>query len=87
MTYEEIGAQLGISISMVKKYLAIGLRHGTTAHVAGNELERKGGMPPMIAVGEASRAVIAGSGARNGGRSCSTAAGACCPARSPTPSR
>ena len=27
MTYEEIGAQLGISPSMVKKYLATGLRH------------------------------------------------------------
>ena len=27
MTYEEIGKQIGISASMVKKYLAIGLRH------------------------------------------------------------
>lgn len=27
MTYDEIAAQLGISSSMVKKYLAIGLRH------------------------------------------------------------
>jgi RNA polymerase sigma-70 factor (ECF subfamily) len=27
MTYEEIGARLGISPSMVKKYLGIGLRH------------------------------------------------------------
>jgi RNA polymerase sigma factor (sigma-70 family) len=27
MTYEEIGAQLDLSISMVKKYLAQGLRH------------------------------------------------------------
>lgn len=27
MTYEEIGAQIGISTSMVKKYLACGLRH------------------------------------------------------------
>jgi RNA polymerase sigma factor (sigma-70 family) len=27
MTYEEIGTRLGISTSMVKKYLALGLRH------------------------------------------------------------
>jgi RNA polymerase sigma-70 factor (ECF subfamily) len=27
MTYEEIGAQVGISTSMVKKYLAQGLQH------------------------------------------------------------
>lgn len=47
--------------------VAVGLRQQTIAHVAGNELVRTGGKPPMIAVGEESKAVIAGNTIRGGG--------------------
>jgi nitrous oxidase accessory protein NosD len=47
--------------------VAIGVRHGATAHILENELVRTDGMPPMIAVRENSTAVIRENIIRGGG--------------------
>jgi len=39
--------------------VAIGVRNGSQVQIIGNELSRTGGMPPMIAIQEESRALIA----------------------------
>jgi hypothetical protein len=49
------------------KLVAIGVRNGSDVRIAGNQLERTGGMPPMIAVREDSSAVITGNTIKGGG--------------------
>lgn len=47
--------------------VAIGVRHGSAARIAGNTLLRTGGMPPMIAIREGSRATVEDNVIRGGG--------------------
>lgn len=47
--------------------VAIGLRFGSVAYIMDNELVRTGGMPPVIAVREASSALIVGNTIKGGG--------------------
>lgn len=47
--------------------VAIGIRDGSNAYISENIMTRTGGMPPMVAVGEGSRAVITGNTIRGGG--------------------
>lgn len=47
--------------------VAIGIRQGSAARIIGNELIRTGGMPPMIALGEGSRAIISENRIQGGG--------------------
>jgi len=49
------------------KLVAIGIRGKADAYIARNELQRTGGMPPMIAVRDGSTAVVTGNIIRGGG--------------------
>lgn len=49
------------------KTVAIGVRNGSQVHIIGNEITRTGGMPPMIAIQEESRALIADNTISGGG--------------------
>ena len=47
--------------------VAIGVRNGSKATIKGNKMERKGGMPPMVAVLEDSQVEVTGNSIHGGG--------------------
>lgn len=68
-----IGVEEGARPRIVKnrvianKLVAIGVTGGAEATIQDNELAREGGVPPLIAVLEGSRAVVTGNAIRGGG--------------------